>query len=141
MLSTLSWPASSHRLQLHLDPLLPHPRLLAQPRGLHLDSALSALPSPPPSPARLRMAAHPVLDAYSVAARTWHSHKELGWIGGEVTTKNIDGDNVVLEFKDESDKVRVLLTSHAFFSVCTSCTRPNERVAVYSDVVQQRELL
>ena len=46
-----------------------------------------------------------VLDAYSVAARTWHSHKELGWIGGEVTSKNIDRETVVLEFKDESDKV------------------------------------
>lgn len=61
------------------------------------------------------MAAHPVLDAYSVDARTWHSHKELGWIGGQVTAKQIDGENVVLEFKDESDKVRVL-PSHAFFS-------------------------
>lgn len=58
----------------------------------------------------LNMTAAPaVLDAYSVAARTWHAHKELGWIGGEVTSKNIDGETVVLEFRDEKEQVRVQL--------------------------------
>lgn len=75
------------------------------------------------------MAAHPVLDAFSVGARTWHSHKDLGWIGGQVTAKQIDGNSVQLDFKDESDKVRVLDLSHAFLSSCTSLRGVPERVA------------
>lgn len=52
-----------------------------------------------------------LLDAYQPTARTWHSHKDKGWIAGQVTTKRVDSDSdtVELEFKDEEDKVRNVL--------------------------------
>lgn len=49
-----------------------------------------------------------LLDAYQPTARTWHAHKDKGWIGGQLVQKLINqaDDTVELEFKDEEDKVR-----------------------------------
>lgn len=44
--------------------------------------------------------------AYQVGTLCWFADKEAGFIGGEVTSKTVNGEEVTLEFKDEKDKVR-----------------------------------
>ncbi|KAK4053467.1 Myosin type-2 heavy chain 1 [Microbotryomycetes sp. JL201] len=47
-----------------------------------------------------------VLDSYAVGARTWHTHKDLGWISGQVTGKHVDDalGKVVLDFVDDEQQ-------------------------------------
>ena len=45
------------------------------------------------------------MDAYQVGTLCWFADKDAGFIGGTVTGKTVDGEDVTLEFKDEKDKV------------------------------------
>jgi myosin-5 len=45
------------------------------------------------------------VNAYQVGTLCWFADKDAGFIGGEVTSKTVDGEEVTLEFKDEKDKV------------------------------------
>ncbi|KAK4705503.1 myosin V, partial [Phenoliferia sp. Uapishka_3] len=60
---------------------------------------------------------HALLDAYVLGAKCWFPDKEAGWISGEVTGKQVDGDSVKLTFMDEKGKVSSLLPclAHEYF--------------------------
>lgn len=60
-----------------------------------------------------------ILDSYILGAACWFEDKELGFVTGEVTRVNLQGDNVELEFKDE--KGRVSSPSSLLQLCCYSC--------------------
>lgn len=96
---------SSHIILLFRTTRYEHTTRLDDTTGLeyaaHGLACLSRRVSPPvPGMASLQL-----LDAYQPQARTWHSHKDKGWISGQVTSKQIDGDSVVVEFEDDEGKV------------------------------------
>lgn len=50
--------------------------------------------------------AHALLELYVPGTRCWFPDKDAGWISGQVTAKNVTGDNISLSFLDEKDMVR-----------------------------------
>lgn len=45
------------------------------------------------------------MSAYDVGSLCWFPSKVQGWIGGEVIGKTINGDEVILEFRDNEGQV------------------------------------
>ncbi|KAK4058503.1 Myosin type-2 heavy chain 1 [Microbotryomycetes sp. JL221] len=78
-----------------------------------------------------------VLDSYAIGARTWHAHKELGWISGQVTSKHVDdsSNKVVLEFVDDDQQVKVKETAPPYKVETTIDALKQVTAAAPSDVL------
>lgn len=54
-----------------------------------------------------------LLDSYTPSTRCWFPDKDLGWVSGHVTNKQVDGEDVRVEFVDENGKVSLACLSFA----------------------------